>query len=109
MLVLKHSVGTWFAKKSGTEFIILPSAEGDIADILQYTLEQWGDDQVDRCWSILWDAFERIRQFPEIGRQPASAHSDEREYVLPNHTIVYQVVSGRTLILRIVNPRRVRG
>lgn len=33
------------AMKSGTEFIILPEADQDIDDILQYTLETWEEEQ----------------------------------------------------------------
>jgi len=46
--------------KSSTDLIIDPEAEQDIQDILQYTLDTWGDDQVEASWSVIWDAFQRI-------------------------------------------------
>ncbi len=43
--------------KSSTDLIIDPEAEQDIQDILQNSLDTWGDDQVEAYWSVIWDAF----------------------------------------------------
>jgi toxin ParE1/3/4 len=83
-------------------------AEEDIADILQYTLQRWGEEQLEAYWSILWDAFQHIRRFPDIGHTVEGRPSNIREYVLPNHVIHYQREPERVVILRIVNPRRRR-
>ena len=91
-----------------TELIILPEADRDIEDILQYTLEVWGEEQEAAYWSVLWDAFTRIRQFPEIGRPQSTENPHIRELHLAHHTVVYRREPSQIVILRIVNPRRRR-
>ena len=92
---------------SSTDLVINPDAERDIQEILQYTLDTWGDDQVTAYWSVIWEAFQRIRTFPNLGRLSPYA-LDELEFVLEHHTIVYQYATNTVTILRIVNPRRKR-
>ena len=92
--------------KSSTDLIIDPEAEQDIQDILQYTLDTWGDDQVEAYWSVIWDAFQRIRVFPEMGRR--RPFPNEREVVLAHHIIVYRHHRNIVTVLRILNPRRRR-
>lgn len=94
--------------KSGTEFIILPEAEDDIADILRYTAQAWGEEQQIRYLAALWDAFKRIQEFSDIGRRRPDLEPTIRELYLTRHTIVYRRESARVSILRIINPRRVR-
>jgi toxin ParE1/3/4 len=93
--------------KSSTDFIISPEAEQDIQEILRYSLETWGEDQISAYWSVIWDAAHRIRSFPEIGRL-SPVRSGERELSLPHHTIFYRYAGNTVTILRIVNPRRKR-
>lgn len=92
---------------SNTDLVISSDAERDIQEILHYTLDTWGDDQVTAYWSVIWDALQRIRAFPTMGRSSPYA-SDEREVVLEHHTIVYRYQSNTVTILRIVSPRRRR-
>lgn len=90
---------------SSTDLVINPDAERDIQAILQYTLDTWGDDRVTAYWSVIWDALQRIRAFPTMGR-PSPYASDERELILKHHTIVYRYQDNTVTILRIVNPRQ---
>lgn len=39
---------------------VLLYGDRDIENILQYTLEVWGEEQEAVYWSVLWDAFTRI-------------------------------------------------
>lgn len=91
---------------SNIDLVITSDAERDIQEILQYTMDTWGDDQVTAYWSVIWDAFQRIRAFPHLGR--SRSQPDEREYALRHHTIVYRYRGDTVTILRIVNPRRRR-
>ncbi|HYI25070.1 MAG TPA: type II toxin-antitoxin system RelE/ParE family toxin [Thermomicrobiales bacterium] len=93
---------------SRTDLVISPEAELDIKEILQYTLTTWGDDQVDAYWSIIWDSLQRIRSFPEIGKQ--RRHAQEREFLLPHHIAIYRwdPQVNRVTILRIRSHRQRR-
>ena len=72
---------------------IQDQAERDIADIFQYTLQQWGEDQLEAYWSTLWDAFDRIRQFPDLGRPVDGLSPNIREHILRHHPL--SPIAGR--------------
>lgn len=80
----------------------------DIRFILQYTEDTWGSQQEDLYRQILRDAFERIRDFPDIGHPVEGKPSNFREYHLRHHVIQYRREPDRVVILRVVNPRRRR-
>jgi plasmid stabilization system protein ParE len=93
---------------SSTRLAISARARVEIRDILQYTLATWGTGQRDRYETILYDAFERIRTFPDIGHPAEGRPANIREYHLEHHVIQYRREPDRIVILRIVNPRRRR-
>ena len=93
---------------SSTELRTAPQAERDIAHILRYTRTNWGTAQERVYESILREAFQRIRTFPEIGRGDSEREPEIRELILEHHTIVYSYRNDTVTILRIVNPRRKR-
>jgi toxin ParE1/3/4 len=80
----------------------------DIRDILQYTLERWGDEQEERYRQALYDGFHNIRQHPDIGRQAPGRTSNVRELILEHHIIQYRREPERVVILRIVGHRQRR-
>ncbi len=85
---------------------ITARARSHIEDILQYTLKTWDVGQRDRYETILYNAFERIRLYPDIGHPAHGKPADVREYHLPHHIIFYRREPERVVILRIVSPRR---
>lgn len=83
-------------------------AEANIRDILQYTVKTWGTDQREAYRRTLENAFQHIRAFPEIGRVVEDGDPTIREFHLEHHTIVYRRDTAAVVILRVVNPRRLR-
>lgn len=83
-------------------------AEDDIDSILAYTFETWGTAQEVAYRVVLWNAFQRIQAFPEIGRQVSEDREDLREHILEHHIILYRYADDTVTILRVVNPRRRR-
>lgn len=80
-------------------------ANRDIDDILQYTLDQWGLAQMRAYEQALFDAFEKLRRFPETGR----VHEDGlREFVLRHHVILYRFDADTITVLRVMHQRRLR-
>lgn len=96
--------------RSNTDLVIAPEAEDDIDDIYEYTRRTWNAGQADRYHGLIRDGFLRIQTFPEIGR---TAFDDAaiRQYPLQHHVVLYRHDADANLvtILRIVNPRRLRG
>jgi len=52
---------------SDAVLILSPQAEEDFADILQYTLDTWGEVQTYSYRDILDKALLAIQQYPQIG------------------------------------------
>ena len=94
---------------SNIDVVLLPRAQWDVREILQYTFDTWGTGQCDAYRKVLDNAFERLGAFPEIGHPAAGRPSNIREYHLEHHVIQYRRESTRVVILRIVSPRRRRS
>lgn len=93
---------------SRIELIISPRARREWSGILQYTLKTWGSGQRDAYDQILVNAFDLIRDFPDIGHPVEGRPSNIRAFHLKYHVIQYRREADRVVILRLVNPRRQR-
>ncbi len=91
--------------KSATNLWILPEARTDIDEIYQYTMTNWDMDQAEKYQLLLDEAFQRIKQFPELGKD---AGSGVRELVLRHHIVLYRYDDDTVSILRVLNPLRLR-
>lgn len=88
---------------SSTELRFTEDAQQDIDQIQQYTFIEWGQDQLEQYQSVLYNAFERIRSFPEIGR---IQNDDTREYAIRQHVILYRYEDNLVTVLRVMHPWR---
>lgn len=86
---------------SSIDLIISFEARQDIYDVQQYTLETWGDEQVDEYEGILDTVFKRIRSFPIWGVN-ATMVSASTPYGM------YRYDADMVTILRVMHPRRLR-
>ena len=91
---------------SSIDVVITRRARRQIEDILQYTHKMWGEDQRDRYEAILYAAFRRLRDFPDLGHPAEGKPSNIRILHLEHHNIHYRREPERIVILRIVSPRR---
>ncbi len=66
-------------------------AQQDIDDILQYTLDEWGEDQIETYETVLYGAFRRLRNVPELG---PLLQSGVREHTNHHHVILYRYDNG---------------
>jgi plasmid stabilization system protein ParE len=90
---------------SSTRLVFTPDSQHDIDDIQQYTLQKWGAAQMEEYQTALYDAFERLRRFPELGRP---LESGIREHALRHHVILYRYEDDTVTILRVMHSRRLR-
>ena len=91
--------------------ISLP-ANRDIHDVLLYTREDWGLDQVDACEVELIKGLEWIRSFPLVGSQVTSLGHGVRKWRVWHHVISYVVDTEHrhVTVLRVLGERqRVTG
>ncbi len=85
--------------------ILSPHAEEDFADILQYTLETWGEKQMLDYRNVLDNALQTISQHPEIGHKRPELSAHHRLYLVGQHFVVYRVVKQSVLVARILHQR----
>ena len=90
---------------SNTRLQFTAAFQSDIADILQYTIELWGPEQADKYEDEIFEALERLRQYPELGRLVSGS---EREMAIRHHVVLYDFIGTTVTLLRILHPRRLR-
>ena len=92
--------------------ILSPQAETDFTDILQYTLETWGEPQVHVYSSLLDQALLMLQQHPyigqqlhDIGQQLHEFSTVHRVYPVGKHVIIYRIVNHTVYVSRILHER----
>lgn len=80
-------------------------ARQDLYDLLQYSLLEWGPEQRDRYADALAQGFDRLRDFPAIGKTYAELPTAIRTHLVEHHNVVYTVRGGTVRVLRIVHRR----
>lgn len=81
------------------------SAERDIRDILQYTLETWGERQHRTYAAQLATGIERIAAFSGIGHEIHARRPEVRGFRVRHHTIVFRADAESVTILRVAHER----
>lgn len=85
--------------------ILSPQAEDDFADILQYTLDTWGEVQVLVYRAVLDKALLTIQQNPDIGYQRPELSAAHRIFPAGRHIIVYRADRQAVYVSRILHER----
>jgi toxin ParE1/3/4 len=74
----------------------------DFRDILSYTLQTWGNDQLIRYRDLLAESLSTIAKNPQIGRDDIVPY---RRYAAGKHFIFYRVNELTITIVRILHSR----
>lgn len=82
-----------------------PEARNDLADIRRYTLDKFGEKQVDAYLSKLAEGIQRVRVMPGIGRRHDEIPDDLLLVKIEQHYLVYQHVDDQIYIVRILFAR----
>lgn len=90
---------------SDAVLILSPQAEEDFADILQYTLETWGEVQTYAYRDILDKALLAIQQYPQIGHVRSEFSPAHRLFPAGRHIIVYRLRDNAVYVSRILHER----
>lgn len=85
--------------------ILSPQAEDDFADILQYTLETWGDRQLYIYRAVIDKALQTVLQNPEIGHQRPELSQRHRSFPAGQHVIFYWIEQKVIYVSRILHER----
>ena len=85
--------------------ILSPRAEQDIENILRYTGEQWGENQIPTYRDKLIGALETVLTIPNSGHTTAELPETHRLFPVGSHVIVYRVQENVVGVIRILHKR----
>jgi toxin ParE1/3/4 len=74
----------------------------DFRDILSYTLQNWGDEQLVKYRDLIAASFTAIINNPQIGRDDIVPY---RRYKAGQHFIFYRVNESTITVIRILHSR----
>jgi len=83
--------------------ILSPQAEEDFADILQYTLEKWGEAQFHAYRAVLDKALLTIQQHPQIGHGRPELSAAHLIFPAGQHLIIYRASDAAVYVSRILH------
>jgi toxin ParE1/3/4 len=87
------------------QLVLSPQAEDDLADILQHTLETWGESQLLAYGKVLDDGLRMILHNPLIGFARPAVSDKHRFFSTGEHLIAYRLTPTRIEISRILHCR----
>jgi len=87
------------------QYFLTVAAESDLVDIIEYTLEQWDENQLLLYQSQLESRLEAIVKFPDIGRKHPRLSSDIFYIVEGKHYIFYKKIDEDIEVLRFLHHR----
>lgn len=88
-----------------SRLILSPQAEQDFTDILQYTLETWGEAQLVAYRAVLEEAIQTILDNPRIGSVRPDISPAHRSFLAGSHIVVYRLSDAAILVSRILHTR----
>ncbi|MEL7301721.1 MAG: type II toxin-antitoxin system RelE/ParE family toxin [Pseudomonadota bacterium] len=91
---------------SDLSIVIRPRADDDLDDIWLYTAREWSVAQADSYIMSLHAAFSRLSNNPEICRERTEFQPPIRLYQSGKHHVIYRVMEGQLLIMRVLHIRR---
>jgi toxin ParE1/3/4 len=77
-------------------------AKLDFRDILSYTLQTWGEEQLIKYRDLIADALAAITNNPEVGRGDVAPY---RRYTVGQHFIFYRINGITITVVRILHRR----
>jgi len=80
-------------------------ARQDFIDILRYTGETWGQNQLLIYRDKINDALNAISQNPELGHDREDLPSTHLAYVVGSHIVIYRVSTESIGVVRILHQR----
>lgn len=80
-------------------------AQDDLADILLYSWQSWGEAQRDEYEAALARAVDDLSNFPEIGTSRSELFADCRVRLVKHHVLYFRDTGDAVEIVRILHER----
>ncbi len=86
-------------------YTLSEAADEDIEAIARSSLEQWGVTRAEMYVLGLHAAFERLAEFPDLGRDANVIHPGYRRIETGRHVVFYRPTGHGVLIVRVLHDR----
>lgn len=88
------------------KYYLTNKAVEDLADIWNYTLEEWSEKQADKYYLLLLDSCQEVAESPNLGKKYDNVTEKLLGYKSNEHILFYQVISKQEIeIIRILHGR----
>ncbi len=87
------------------KFWLTKAAENDLSNIAVYTLQTWGEQQLELYQTRLEERLALLLKHPEMGRSHPMLNNDFRYVVEGRHYNFYREIEGGIEILRFLHCR----
>lgn len=88
------------------KFKFTNNAVKDLAEIWNYTVETWSENQADKYYRFLINACHLIAKKPELGETYQEIFPGLRGKIISKHIIFYRIIDDQTIeITRILHER----
>ncbi len=81
-------------------------AQNDLTAILEYTIQQWGDNQADKYLEQIKSGLSKIQDNPNIGRVRTDISDRHRSILIEKHIVIYIVQDKQIFVSRILHQSR---
>jgi toxin ParE1/3/4 len=86
-------------------FELTEFADRDLTAIYRYTYRQFGAEQADSYLLSLEQCFERLAEFPQLGRSIAQLRRGYFRFEHASHTVFYVPIADGVRIVRVLHER----
>ncbi|OYU78957.1 MAG: plasmid stabilization protein [Flavobacterium sp. BFFFF1] len=88
------------------KFHLLHRAVEDLADIWDYTFDEWSERQADKYYQLLIDSCQELAENPNLGKSYNQIANNLFAYKSGEHLIFYFVISTQEIeVVRILHGR----
>lgn len=93
-------------KSKHKTLFLTPEAQSDIVDILNYTIETWGEEQAVKYSDKLRTGFELLLENPLLGMQRDDIIPGNRIWRIEKHFAIYRLEESQISIIRVLHVNR---
>lgn len=86
-------------------YTLFQKADDDILHIARASVQQWGLARAERYILSLHESFERLAEFPDVGRNANKISPGYLQMESASHTIFYRKIENGILIVRVLHER----
>jgi toxin ParE1/3/4 len=86
-------------------YTLTHEADADVQSIAKESVKRWGLARAERYVLVLHEAFERIAEFPNLGRDASDIRPGYLRLESGNHSVFYRKIENGILIVRVLHER----